>query len=171
MTVNLTEECEETLLSAFDFDLAECASLVLDAFAEELSLPYEATVELTVTDDETIREVNEKERGIGRSTDVLSFPVVEYPAPGDFSVLEELSSEAFDPDSGELLLGDIMISAEHVTAQAEAYGHSVKREFAFLITHSLLHLTGYDHMTDEEAAEMERMQHCILKRCGISRED
>ena len=169
MTVYVSLECGDALLAPFDFDLTECAEEVLDAFSAELSLPYEAAVEITITDDAGILEVNRKERGIEKSTDVLSFPVVQYPAPGDFSVLETLSSEAFDPDSGELLLGDILISAEHVSAQAEAYGHSVRREYAFLVTHSLLHLAGFDHMSEQEAEEMEEMQRRILDRCGISR--
>ena len=169
MTVYVSVECGAEPAAAFDFDLKRCAEEVLDAFAEELSLPYEAQCEITVTDDEGILEVNQRERGIGKSTDVLSFPVVQYPDPADFSVLEALSSEAFEPESGELMLGDIMISAEHVIAQSGAYGHSLKREYAFLVTHSLLHLVGFDHMSEPEAEEMEEMQRRILRRCGISR--
>ena len=75
-----------------------------------------------------------------------------------------------DPDSGELLLGDIVISADKVAAQAEEYGHSRRREFAFLIAHSMLHLMGYDHMTPEDAAEMERLQEEILQQLGIARQ-
>ena len=80
-----------------------------------------------------------------------------------------MESEAFDPDSGELMLGDVVLSADHIAAQAESYGHPVRREYAFLIVHSLLHLAGYDHMVPEEAEVMESRQRAILDKCGISR--
>ena len=84
------------------------------------------------------------------------------------SFLEEYC-ECFEPESGELLLGDIVISKEKVFSQAEEYGHSVEREFAFLIAHSVLHLCGYDHMEEEERLLMERMQREILEKLDILR--
>jgi probable rRNA maturation factor len=155
----------------FDFDLQETAELVVNCFLDEEDCPYEASVSITITDDESIRAINREHRDIDRSTDVLSFPMVQYPEPAAFAILEEegMESEAFDPDSGELLLGDVVLSADHITAQAEAYGHSVRREYAFLIVHSLLHLVGYDHMEPEEAARMEERQRVILAKCGILR--
>ena len=95
--------------------------------------------------------------------------MVDFPAPADYSVLEDDDS-CFDPESGELLLGDIMISIPKAVEQAEAYGHSVKREYAFLVAHSMLHLLGYDHMTPEEAAVMEAKQEEVLQRLGITRD-
>ena len=91
-----------------------------------------------------------------------------FETPADYSVAEDDES-CFDLDSGELLLGDIMISAERAAAQAEEYGHSVKREFCFLVAHSMLHLLGYDHMTPEEAADMEARQAKALEELGITR--
>ena len=88
--------------------------------------------------------------------------------PGDFSFVEE-EAEAFNPESGELMLGDIVISKEKVLAQAEAYGHSPKREFAFLIAHSMLHLFGYDHMEEEERLVMEERQREIMEKVRILR--
>ena len=85
------------------------------------------------------------------------------------SFWEEEGADAFDPDTGELLLGDIVLSADKISQQAESYGHSVKREYAFLIAHSLLHLIGYDHATSEEAGEMEALQEEILAQMKISR--
>jgi probable rRNA maturation factor len=95
----------------------------------------------------------------------------QFPSEGDFSFLEddEEGADAFNPETGELLLGDIVICASRVISQAEAYGHSRKREYAFLITHSVLHLCGYDHMEEEERARMEEKQREILGRLGISR--
>lgn len=103
-------------------------------------------------------------------TDVLSFPMIPFRTEADFSVAEEAEADYFDPDSGELILGDIIISAERVFQQAESFGHSPKREFAFLTAHSLLHLCGYDHMVPEEAAVMEKKQEAVLEKLGITRD-
>ena len=94
--------------------------------------------------------------------------MAEYEQPADFSKIEE-DPMAFDPESGEFLLGDIVISVDKVLEQAESYGHTTKREYAFLIVHSMLHLFGYDHMTPEEAAVMEAKQKQILDEMNITR--
>ena len=146
--------------------IKKAAAMALDA--EGVDRP--CLISVMLTDNEGIRETNRDFRGIDAATDVLSFPMVNYETPGDFSFLEEDSEDCFDPDSGELLLGDIVISADKVAAQAEEYGHSRRREYAFLIAHSMLHLMGYDHMTPEDAAEMERLQEEILQQLGISRQ-
>jgi probable rRNA maturation factor len=134
-----------------------------------MDCPYEAQVSVLVTDNEEIHKMNLEHRQIDRPTDVLSFPMVTYETPGDFSILEEDEQDCFEPDSGELMLGDIVISADKVEEQAQEYGHSIRREYAFLITHSMLHLMGYDHMTPEEAAQMEELQEEILKQINILR--
>ena len=108
-------------------------------------------------------------RQIDRPTDVLSFPMAEYDAPADFSCIDEESDDLFDPESGELMLGDIVISKDRVLSQAEQYGHSPKREYAFLIAHSMLHLFGYDHMEEGERAVMEEKQREIMKIVNIPR--
>ena len=77
--------------------------------------------------------------------------------------------DCFNPDSGELFLGDIIISLDRVKEQAENYGHGPRREYAFLVAHSMLHLLGYDHMTEEEAARMEAGQDAVLRALGIER--
>lgn len=79
-------------------------------------------------------------------------------------------ADCFDPDSGELILGDIILSVERIAGQAEEYGHSLRRELAFLVAHSMLHLCGYDHMEPEEAAVMEQKQEQVLTSLGITRE-
>ena len=171
MSVFLEIECAEELADAvLDFDAGAVSEQVLSAFLDLENCPYESSVSITVTDDNAIREINKEMRGIDAATDVLSFPMVQYPEPGAFSVLEEMQADAFDPDSGELLLGDVVISADHVRDQAESYGHSKKREFAFLLTHSLLHLIGYDHMEPQDAELMEERQRIILETCGITRD-
>lgn len=146
----------------------ELAREVVDAALNYVGCPYEAQVNLLLTTDEQIHEMNRQFRGIDRPTDVLSFPLVEYEAPGEFGFLED-EEDCFDPESGELVLGDIVISKERVLEQAAAYGHSPKREFAFLIAHSVLHLTGYDHIGEEERLVMEQKQREILEQLGILR--
>ena len=131
--------------------------------------PYECEVGLTITDDAVIREVNKEYRDIDKATDVLSFPFLEFDAPGDFDKAAGSSPDCINPDTGELMLGDIMISADRVTAQAEEYGHSAEREFAFLIAHSMVHLQGFDHMDTDGASLMEHAQNEILERLGIRR--
>ena len=145
--------------------LERCLEAVMDAEA----CPFEAQVEVVITDNASIHEVNKEFRGVDAPTDVLSFPMIEYEEPSDFDWLEE-ADEYFHPDTGELMLGDMMISAERVIEQAQAYGHSIEREFAFLTVHSLLHLCGYDHMTPEEEQEMIAKQEFILNQLGITRD-
>ena len=147
-----------------DFDTEEIAALVIDAALELADCPYEAEINLLLTENAQIHEMNLEQRGIDRPTDVLSFPMIEYEEPGDFSVIDEESAEAFNPESGELMLGDIVISKEKVLSQAEEYGHLPKREYAFLIAHSMLHLFGYDHMVDEERVVMEAKQKEIMEK-------
>ena len=120
-------------------------------------------ITVTFTTPENIRKINNKYRNIYRATDVLSFPMFEK---------DELDKKIKEQDFiCEDVLGDIIISVEKVQEQAKAYGHSEKREFAFLIVHSMLHLFGYDHMTPEDAAIMEPKQREILEAMNISREE
>ena len=164
MTIDFSNEQEQT----FDFDFLSVARDVMEAVLDQEECPYEAQISLVLTDDDTIHSTNKEFRGIDRPTDVLSFPMVDFPSPADYSVLEEDDS-CFHPESGELLLGDIMISVPRAVEQAREYGHSVKREYAFLIAHSMLHLLGYDHMEDEERLLMEEKQEQALKYLHIER--
>ena len=167
MTINFENES----ITELNLPLEELASVVIEAALDEVECPYEAEVNLLITDNDQIREMNREFRKIDRATDVLSFPMIDYERPGDFDFLDsdEGTEDCLHPETGELLLGDIVISAEKVLEQAEEYGHSVKREYAFLIAHSMLHLSGYDHMEPEEAAVMEQKQREILERLGITR--
>lgn len=164
MSLYLEEEGEVTL----ELECQQIAEEVVEAALEYEECPYEAEINLLLTTDEDIREMNQMHRGIDRATDVLSFPMIEYQAPGDFAFLEE-SDECFNPETGELMLGDIVISKDKVVEQAEAYGHSTKREFAFLIAHSMLHLFGYDHMDNDDRHVMEGKQREILEKINILR--
>ena len=121
---------------------------------------FEGSAEVSVrfVDNEQIRELNKEYRNIDRETDVLSFPLGEN---GVYDI---------NHDTGAKLLGDIVISVDHVKVQSEEYGHSLLREFAFLVAHSMYHLIGYDHMTEAEAAVMEEKQKNILNDLHINRD-
>lgn len=153
----------------FEIDLYTTAEQVISCALDYMKCPYEIQVGLLITGLDEIHQMNREHRGIDRPTDVLSFPMVEYETPGDFSFLDECGDGYFEPDSGELILGDIVICAEKVVQQAEEYGHSILREYAFLIAHSMLHLMGFDHMEQAEEKEMEHFQEEILTQMRILR--
>ena len=160
---------EEEIEVDFNFDYRQIAEKVINYCIEREKFPYEAEINLTLTDNEGIHIINKEYRDIDRATDVLSFPMLSYETPGDFSFLMDENDDDFNPDTGEAILGDIIISVDKVREQAEEYGHSELREFAFLITHSMLHLFGYDHMEPEEAKVMEDKQRQILDELSITR--
>lgn len=165
MTVNIDYEAERKL----SVDWERIIRDTVEASLDYEKCPYEAEVNVVLTGDEEIREVNRQFRDMDRPTDVLSFPALEYETPSDFSRAEEAFADCFNPETGELMLGDIMISVDRVVKQAEEYGHSPERELAFLTAHSMLHLCGYDHMTDGERAVMEKKQEEILESRGYRR--
>lgn len=165
MTITIDNEVN----AVFDFDTEALINEVIIAALDYEECPYEASVEVILTDNAGIHEVNKEQRNIDAPTDVLSFPMAYYETPADFDALETEQLDVFDPETGEYMMGDIMISVEKVREQAEAYGHSERRELGFLVAHSMLHLMGYDHMEDEERAVMEKKQAEILNSLGIFR--
>ncbi len=154
----------------FAFPIEKTAQDVCEAVLLQENCPYDAEVSLVITDEEEVHRLNKEFRDIDRTTDVLSFPGVDYETPADFSLVEEDPESYLNPENDFLMLGDIVINAQKVHEQAQEYGHSVRREFAFLVAHSMLHLCGYDHMTPDEAAEMEERQTRVLDGLGITRD-
>ena len=165
MTINIEYEAERKLDLPYEEIIRE---IVLEALDYE-ACPYEAEITVVLTDNSEIHKLNRQYRGIDRPTDVLSFPMLEYEAPSDFSRVEESYKDCFNPETGELMLGDIIISVDKIEEQATCYGHSNARELAFLVAHSMLHLCGYDHMEDNEREEMEKRQNKILELRGYKR--
>ena len=166
MTITIDYEAEKKLEISWE-------KIIRDIIEEALNYeecPYEAEINVLLTDNREIQVMNREYRQIDRPTDVLSFPMIEYETPSDFSMVEEDFCDCFNPESGELMLGDIILSVDKVAEQAENYGHSQLREFAFLVTHSMLHLCGYDHMEESDALLMEEKQRNILEELGITRE-
>ena len=131
--------------------------------AEGLTAPCE--VDVLLTDDDGIHEINRELRQVDRPTDVLSFPEFEL-TPGQLPGPEDA-----DPGTGLVPLGDMVISWEHVTAQAKEYGHSNRRELAYLVVHSVLHLLGYDHLDEgPQKKQMRAGEEAILAELGIGRD-
>lgn len=125
---------------------------VVTGTLEYMKFKKEAEVSVSVVDGEQIKELNRDFRNIDRVTDVLSFPI------GDKN-----------PETGEIVLGDIVLCAEKVISQAQEFGHTRKRELAFLTCHSMLHLLGYDHIEEDDRIEMENLQRKILEKIGYTR--
>lgn len=138
---------------------------VIAAVLREEGCAFDAEVSVTLTDSETIHALNREHRGIDRVTDVLSFPMLEFDENG------AMIDDKFDYDDENVLLGDIVICMERAQEQAEEYGHSLRREIAFLTAHSMLHLLGYDHVDDAEGERvMQEKQENVLTELGITRE-
>ena len=152
-----------------DIDYKEIATNVIEEAENFVECPYDCVVNLLITDNDEIQSLNKETRDIDSATDVLSFPALEYDKPADFSKVEE-NDFNFNPESGELVLGDIIISYDKVIEQSKEYNHSETREFAFLVAHSMLHLFGYDHMNDDERKSMETDQESILNNLNYRRD-
>lgn len=165
MTINIEYETDKSLDIPYEAIIRDIVPAALDYEA----CPYEAEVNVLLTDNEAIREINRDQRGIDAPTDVLSFPMIEFEKEADFDHVEDAAEDYFNLETGELMLGDIVVSVEKVAEQAEKYGHSKERELAFLVAHSMLHLCGYDHMDDGEREIMEAKQREILAQKGYHR--
>lgn len=130
--------------------------------AEGLTAPCE--VDVLLTDDDGIHEINRELRQVDRPTDVLSFPEFEL-TPGQLPGPEDA-----DPGTGLIPLGDMVLSMERVAAQAREYGHSKRRELSYLVTHSVLHLLGYDHLDEGPMkAQMRVREEAIMALLGLER--
>lgn len=166
MTINIDYEADNKL----DFDYEKIIRDVIGAALDFEDCPYEAEVNVILTTNEEIALINRDYRDLFKPTDVLSFPMIDYISPGDFSILEEeMAEDYFNPETGELILGDIILSVDKIVEQADSYGHTQQRELGFLVAHSMLHLFGYDHMEDEEREVMEVKQRDILNIVNLKR--
>lgn len=158
----IENEQEKVQISA---EIEETIREVVEASLEYEGCDFDAEVSVTIVDNEAIREINRDNRDIDAATDVLSFPMLYFDENGD------IIDSDFDTDGDHILLGDIVISAERAEEQAKEFGHSFRREIAFLTVHSMLHLLGYDHVDDPEGEKiMFAKQEEILNKLGITRE-
>lgn len=158
-----------------DADIPEDILLILNEIgeycleAEGVEIPCAAC--LRFTDDAEIRKINREYRGIDRATDVLSFPSAAFCPSRTAGAAPQLLRREWDAEIKACMLGDIIISADHARMQAEEYGHSLKREIAYLTVHAMFHLMGYDHMREEDREVMRKMEEKALNKAGISRVD
>ncbi|MBQ9974517.1 MAG: rRNA maturation RNase YbeY [Oscillospiraceae bacterium] len=161
MTHQIIFEAEVGVPQGLEEQLLRVITAALEA--EEVAVPCEVNV--LVTDDAAIHEINLDMRNVDRPTDVLSFPMFEL-TPG-----QKPGEEDADPDTGLVPLGDMVISLERARAQAEEFGHSVEREVGYLAVHSVLHLLGYDHMDEGPMkVQMRGREEAILSALGITRD-
>ena len=142
----------------------ELIRVVVDTVLREESVVKKIDVYITLTNNDNIQKINAEHRNIDRPTDVLSFPMFEREEITNLKIEDEDNEE-----HEEMMLGDIIVSVEKVREQAEEYGHSFKRELAYLITHGMLHLLGYDHMIDEEKVIMREHEEKVLEKLNILR--
>lgn len=153
---------EESLVSRIE------KSIDLALKEEMVYVDYEVSVLLV--DNEKIREINKEHRNIDRETDVLSFPMLDYPKGKVYKdIYVNFDFDKIFLDEDKLLLGDIVISLEKAKEQSIDYGHSFEREVLYLITHSVLHLLGYDHMEEEEKRFMREREEAILDILDVKR--
>ena len=160
--INLIWENEQTKIDVTDEHLDVIAKCI-EATLEAEKIEYDCEISLTITDNESIREINAQTRNIDSATDVLSFPMLDC-IKGELSPCDEDFSDDF------LVLGDIVLSFERAKEQAEEFGHSFLREIGFLTVHSMLHLLGYDNeISEEDEKEMFAKQENILNSINLTR--
>lgn len=140
----------------FENNYEQDFTAIIEQALKTLGIEDDVEVSCVLVDDERIHEINREYRHIDRSTDVISFAMED--------------NDQFYVEGMPRTLGDIFISVDHAKKQAEEYGHSLRREMCFLFTHGILHLLGYDHMTDEQEKEMFGLQDQILGALSIERE-
>lgn len=156
--IEVDNELEQVLNQVIEYALKE----------EKVSQDYE--VSIIFVDNEEIKKLNSEFRNIQRETDVLSFPMLEYPTGRVFK--EVYLNHSFDDsyyDEGKLVLGDIALSLEKALEQSEEFGHSFYREVCYLTIHSILHLLGYDHIENEDKIVMRNREEEILSKFNINR--
>ena len=159
----ITFQYDNEDMAPVEQNITEAIEKAINRVLLDCRVETECDIAVTFTDNEGIREINKNYRGIDSETDVLSFPMLEYEKPG------AIFASADDFEDGKLVLGDIVISVPKALSQAQEYGHSAEREFAFLAAHSALHLLGYDHMTEADEKVMFDKQEKALSAIGILR--
>lgn len=156
--IEITEEIEKSIANIIEYALRE----------EKVNIPCEVSV--VFVDNEKIRELNRENRNIDKVTDVLSFPMLEYPKGKVFkNVYENFNFPDTDLDEGSLVLGDVALSLEKAKEQSLEFNHSFIREVVYLTIHSVLHLLGYDHMEEEEKIVMRKREEEILEKFNLTR--
>lgn len=126
----------------------------------------ETDIDISMVDSKVIRELNRETRNIDLATDILTFPNIDMVLPYD----KNNYNNDINPETGNVILGEIIIARDVMTGNAEEYGHSVTREFAYLVTHGMMHLMGYDHINDADKQIMRIKEDEILNELGYTRD-
>lgn len=150
--MNIIVDGENLPKQAMMNKIEEAAKVCLEMEQVDSNL---AEISLTFVDMEEIQQLNREYRDTDSVTDVLSFPQFE-------------SKDEF-PETGEIIMGDVVICTEKAMLQAEEFGHSPEREIIYLFTHSLLHLMGYDHMEEDEKQIMRQKEEAVMNRIDLGR--
>ena len=169
----------------FEFNEAVLSKKISKKIFEIEKLPYDFSFTINLVSKSKIKSINKKTRGIDKYTDVLSFPNIDFTKPSNFKnyvksyykkVKQTIKKEyeiidlsIVDVQSKTIFLGDVVICFDILLKQAKEFGHSIKREYSFLLTHSLLHLLGYDHMIKSDEKKMFEKQDLILNELKITR--
>lgn len=152
--IDISEEVE------FSKEGKEIILDVINKVCKEENLPFDVYVSVIVTTKEEIREINKDQRNIDKATDVLSFPCLNFDET--YNLVDEISKKDYDPEYNAVFLGDMVICDEKIKEQAEEYGHSYERELSYLTVHSMYHLLGYDHETEDLKKDMRIKEEKIL---------
>ena len=152
---------ENTSKTKFNFHYRQTINKCISCVLADKKIPDDLDINVLIVTEEEIRSANNDNRNIDKVTDVLSFPYFEYDLPGVWSDMNVVEPED--------ILGDILICGEKIKEQAAEYGHSEKREMAFLIVHSMLHILGYDHIQPDDAEQMEAEQKRFMELLKIYR--
>ncbi len=152
-----------------DPSMMEKMKMVADLAPKVEGLSVPCAISVRICRDGVIAAINQQWRGLNRSTDVLSFPSVSWPGTDTARQHEHLLHQVYDDEAEACFLGDIIISLDHVYQQASEYQHSPEREAAYLLTHGICHLMGYDHLDDSGRRQMRQIEEQILGGCGMSR--
>lgn len=159
LKINIENEQE---IKEVNKDLERLLHSVVKKALEYENIEENCEVNILLTDNASIREINNEQRNIDSATDVLSFPYLMI-EDGELLVSEE------DYYDGYLQIGDIVISLERAQEQSVEFGHSYEREIGFLTCHSVLHLLGYDHEEDSEREIMRQKEEAVLELLSLTR--
>ena len=155
---------------SFDFDIKILSKKLLKKILEIEKITYDISINLSIVNSSEIKKINKEYRGINSSTDVLSFPNIDFKKPSSFSKFINngvYDVSIIDLNTKTIFLGDIVICYQKVLSQK--YNHSIKREFSFLFVHSVLHLLGYDHGNQKQEKIMFEKQELVLDSLKIYR--
>lgn len=156
----------------FEFDELKLSKRVIKEVLSTEKINVDVSVNISIVSKYKIKKLNFITRKINKVTDVLSFPNIDFKRPSNINQIicdNKKYISVYDFSNNSLFLGDIVICYDRVISQSRRYGHSIIREYSFLITHSMLHLLGYDHIIKKDEIKMFNKQDIVLKKLKITK--